>query len=799
MKKLRFLSALFVATGLTALTPAKALAEDLPALVVGNNDVITIEAIDNSDYYSAEGYNLYSFVAPETGLISVAASGEGDSYGALFSADKELLIDDDESNDNNDFKFVHNVAEGETYYIGLRSYNENETLYDYTITIQYETSVVVETKMSCAGYKCNLPDYVYATYTGTGDVVSEAVPFGTEIKLNAAEEISVLTFDHWEDWDGTPLDATTIAASPSDFNRPYFAVYNAPEGKCFVALNGPESCTCDGYPFIVKTIGSPEEVTIDYTVDEDQEFDYVEYAIINSEDEYEIFGLEGVVNDPENRTLTFMVPADCVEIFVYFKDKPYLEIHYTDGYVAPVDDLTMGEDGAYYGTFYVEESVYDDLSIYGFAAPVDWVSYSYTREKVDDADVFVLTLLGEEDEPVAVFKLTMVKGHNIWLICDPDRGLMTVEGNYVKINETDDHETMNIFVLKGGECTAKAESIDTDEYTFVAWNLGDEDFEVTDPTLTLTSSSYDYWEAVFSSKSYAKVWLNTYPSVYAWLTDSEGNKIYDSEGHTEFDSEGNPVDDEEHVYGLIVRKGSKVTLHYEESIGDDLTFSKLVDTMTDDIYESATVPVTDDVSFGVMYQRTVKTRNGWMTYCDGSDNYTVEGGKAYTAHYQEGVGEEPACVVLTSIDGVIAWNEGILISSETGKATLAYSYEGVDLVEDNELYGNHDDYTMDIADSRLDGKTLYGLYNEDANIGFKRYTGATLPAHKAVLVPGCTGVDLNFEAPLRIVIDNEEVGIIQVAAGQDPIDAVFDLLGRRQNADNAKSLRIREGKVTWGK
>lgn len=609
-----------------------------------------------------------------------------------------------------------------------------------------------------------------------------------------------MEFLFWEDDYGQRLEEATITASPSDANNPYYAFYDAPSGKSFVPIWGNESCLCNGFPFILKTEDSAEEVTLNYTVDEDQEFDYVEYAIINSEDEYETIGLEGVVNDPINCTLTFTVPVGCKEIYVEFKDKTYLEIHYNDDYYATVDDLTMGEGGAYYGTFYVEESVYDDLSIDDFAAPEYWVSYSYTRKKVDDADVFVLTLLGEEDEPVAVYNLTMVQGHAISLICDPDRGRMTVEGNYVKIYETDDHETMDIFVLTGGECTAKAESTDLEEFTFVAWNLGYEDFEVKDPTLTLTSSSLDHWEAVFSSKSYAKVWLNTYPSsVYAWLTDSEGNKICDSEGHTEFDGDGNPVDDEEYVY-VIVRKGSEVTLHYDEASIGDLTFSKLMNIVTDDVYESATVIVTDDVSFGAMYQRTVKTTNGWMTYCDGSDNYTVEGGKAYTAHYQEAAGEEPACVVLTSIDGAIAWNEGILISSETGQATLAYTYEGVDLVEDNELYGNSNDYTMDIESSRLDGKILYGLYNQDpANIGFKRYKGATLPAHKAVLVPGFTGVDLNFEAPLRIVIDNEEVGIIQVAAGQDPIDAVFDLLGRRQNADNAKGLRIREGKVTWGK
>lgn len=790
MKKLRFLSALFVATGLTALNPAKALAEDLPALVVGNNDDITIEAIDNSDYYSAEGYNLYSFVAPETGLISVAASGEGDSYGALFSADKELLINDDESNDNNDFKFVYNVDEGETYYIGLRSFFESETLYDYTITIQYETSVVIKTKIKCAGYEIGLPDYVYAAYTETGDVVSEAVPFGTEIDLHA-DEIPGLEFLFWEDDYGQKLEEATITASPSDANNPYYAFYDAPSGKSFVPIWGNESCLCNGFPFILKTEDSAEEVTLNYTVDESLEFDHVQYR-----EDLEYLVLEDVVNDPMNCTLTFTVPVGCKEIYVEFKDKPYLEIYYNDDYYATVDDLTMGEYGAYYGTFYVEESVYAGLSIDDFAAPEYWVSYSW--EKVADADVFVLTLLGEENEPVAVYYLTMVQGHAISLICDPDRGRMTVKGDYVKINETDDHETMDIFVLTGGKCTAKAESTDPGEYTFVAWNLGDEDYEVKDPTLTLTSSSFDYWEAVFSSKSYAKVWLDTYPSsVYAWLTDNEGNKIFDNEGHTEFDSEGNPVDDEEHVCELIVRKGSEVTLHYEERIGD-LTFSKLVDTMTDDICESATVTVTDDVSFVAMYQRTVTTKNGWMTYCDGSDNYTVEGGKAYTAHYQEAVGEEPACVVLTSIDGVIAWNEGILISSETS-ATIAYTYYGADLVEDNELYGNSNDYTMDIEDSRLYGKILYGLYNKDANIGFMHYTGTTLPPHKAVLVAGCTAGDLNFEAPLRIVIDNEEVGIIQVAAGQDPIDAVFDLLGRRQNADNAKGLRIREGKVTWGK
>lgn len=791
MKKLRFLSALFVATGLTALNPAKALAEDLPALVVGNNDDITIEAIDNRDYYSAEGYNLYSFVAPETGTISVAASGEGDSYGALFSADKELLIDDDESNDNNDFKFVYNVDEGETYYIGLRSFFENETLYDYTITIQYETSVVIKTKIKCAGYEIGLPGYVYAAYAGTEDVVSEAVSFGTKIDLHA-DEIPGLEFLFWEDDYGQKLEEATITASPSDANNPYYAFYDAPSGKSFVPIWGNESCLCNGFPFILKTEDSAEEVTLNYTVDESLEFDHVQYR-----EDLENLVLEDVVNDPMNCTLTFTVPVGCKEIYVEFKNKPYLEIYYNDDYYATVDDLTMGEYGAYYGTFYVEESVYAGLSIDDIAAPEYWVSYSW--EKVDDADVFVLTLLGEENEPVAVYNLTMVQGHAISLICDPDRGRMTVEGDYVKINETDDHETMDIFVLTGGECTAKAESIDPEEYTFVAWNLGDEDYEVPDPTLTLTSSSYDYWEAVFSSKSYAKVWLDTYPSsVYAWLTDNDGNKIFDNEGHTEFDSEGNPVDDEEHVCELIVLKGSEVTLHYEERIGD-LTFSKLVDTMTDDICESATVTVTDDVSFVAMYQRTVTTTNGWMTYCDGSDNYTVEGGKAYTAHYQEGVGEEPACVVLTSIDGVIAWNEGILISSETS-ATIAYTYYGADLVEDNELYGNSNEDPENIVDSRLDGKTLYGLYNQEpANIGFKRYKGDTLPPHKAVLVAGCTAGDLNFEAPLRIVIDNEEVGIIQVAAGQDPIDAVFDLLGRRQNADNAKGLRIREGKVTWGK
>ena len=112
-------------------------------LKLGDN-IIQIAAVEGSkDQLS--GYNLYRFVAPATGLVTVESVGGQDTYGTLWNSDgTERLTYNDNSGEGSNFKFQYSVTAGTTYLIGVRKRDGNEIPGDYTIKISGDWPVPVD-------------------------------------------------------------------------------------------------------------------------------------------------------------------------------------------------------------------------------------------------------------------------------------------------------------------------------------------------------------------------------------------------------------------------------------------------------------------------------------------------------------------------------------------------------------------------------------------------------------------------------------------------------------------------------
>ena len=112
--------------------------EVIPSLTEGTH-TIQIAAVNGSyieSYNKINGYNLYRFVAPGDGNLTVTTTGTEDTYGTLWSGDgKTRLAYDDQSGEYNNFQITYTVTKGTVYYIGVRRYNGNDIDGDYTITL----------------------------------------------------------------------------------------------------------------------------------------------------------------------------------------------------------------------------------------------------------------------------------------------------------------------------------------------------------------------------------------------------------------------------------------------------------------------------------------------------------------------------------------------------------------------------------------------------------------------------------------------------------------------------------------
>lgn len=113
-----------------------------PRLNVGSS-TIQIAAVSGSTS-ELSGYNLYLFVAPVDGTLTVKTVGNEDTYGSLWTIDGSTrLVKNDNSGEYANFRFSYPVTAGTSYLIGVRAYRGDE-IGDYTIFLSGDWPVTVD-------------------------------------------------------------------------------------------------------------------------------------------------------------------------------------------------------------------------------------------------------------------------------------------------------------------------------------------------------------------------------------------------------------------------------------------------------------------------------------------------------------------------------------------------------------------------------------------------------------------------------------------------------------------------------
>ena len=108
--------------------------EVIPIITEGTH-TIQIAAVSGGPL-QINGYNLYRFVAPGNGDLTVTTTGSADTYGSLWKGDgKTQLTTDDEAGKDSNFQITYAVTKGTVYYIGVRLRSGAALDGDYTITL----------------------------------------------------------------------------------------------------------------------------------------------------------------------------------------------------------------------------------------------------------------------------------------------------------------------------------------------------------------------------------------------------------------------------------------------------------------------------------------------------------------------------------------------------------------------------------------------------------------------------------------------------------------------------------------
>ena len=108
--------------------------EVIPIITEGTH-TIQIAAVSGGPL-QINGYNLYRFVAPGNGYLTVTTTGSADTYGSLWKGDgKTQLTTDDEAGKDSNFQITYAVTKGTVYYIGVRLRSGAALDGNYTITL----------------------------------------------------------------------------------------------------------------------------------------------------------------------------------------------------------------------------------------------------------------------------------------------------------------------------------------------------------------------------------------------------------------------------------------------------------------------------------------------------------------------------------------------------------------------------------------------------------------------------------------------------------------------------------------
>ncbi|MCI6725322.1 MAG: hypothetical protein MR446_02615, partial [Bacteroidales bacterium] len=137
--------------------------EVIPIITEGTH-TIQIAAVSGGPI-QINGYNLYRFVAPGNGDLTVTTTGSADTYGSLWKGDgKTQLTTNDDNGAGRNFQFTYAVTKGTVYYIGVRLHSGSALNGDYTITLS-GTCFVMVTLADGEAYNTTAQNAPTFTYT----------------------------------------------------------------------------------------------------------------------------------------------------------------------------------------------------------------------------------------------------------------------------------------------------------------------------------------------------------------------------------------------------------------------------------------------------------------------------------------------------------------------------------------------------------------------------------------------------------------------------------------------------------
>ncbi len=206
------------------------------------------------------GYNLYRFVAPGDGELTVTTSGSWDTYGSLWSSDGTTrLTYNDDGGENSNFQFTYTVTKGTAYYIGVRKYGGQAISGDYTLIISGTWPTAVEALTLADGEEyTTAQDVINFTYTRSFSHTNWQplyVPFAMKSADWTAQGLEVAcinNFHEYEEADGSTkvvLEVKKVTSGTLRPNTPYLIRALEAGDKTItlsnVSLAEPESKTID--------------------------------------------------------------------------------------------------------------------------------------------------------------------------------------------------------------------------------------------------------------------------------------------------------------------------------------------------------------------------------------------------------------------------------------------------------------------------------------------------------------------------------------------------------------------------
>lgn len=201
--------------------------EVIPIITEGTH-TIQIAAV-SGERDQINGYNLYRFVAPGDGDLTVTTTGSEDTYGSLWSSDgTNRLTKDDEAGEDNNFQFTFAVTKGTVYYIGVRRYDGNAVDGDYTITLSGTWPDMV-TLADGEAYTTaqNAPNFTYTRSFAHTHWQPLYVPFAmksTDWTAQGLEVACINNFHEYEQADGSTkvvLEVKKVTTGMLRPNTPY--------------------------------------------------------------------------------------------------------------------------------------------------------------------------------------------------------------------------------------------------------------------------------------------------------------------------------------------------------------------------------------------------------------------------------------------------------------------------------------------------------------------------------------------------------------------------------------------------